>query len=113
MLFGALFIDMWYAYWLLGKSGGELQKELCNALLDKLEWDGHGKALDIGTGGGRVAVYLLTRYTLAHVVGIDYWDNPWAYSKAICDENAESEGVADRVNFQRASAVNLHFEDGE
>jgi ubiquinone/menaquinone biosynthesis C-methylase UbiE len=46
-------------------------------------------------------------------VGIDYWGNPWAYSKAICDENAEIEGIADRVNFQRASAVNLPFEDGE
>ena len=51
---GALFIYMGYAYWLLGKSDGGLQKELCNALLDKLEWDGQGKALDIGTGKGRV-----------------------------------------------------------
>jgi methylase of polypeptide subunit release factors len=81
--------------------------------LDKLEWDGQGKALDIGTGSGRVAIYLAKRYPLAHVVGIDYWGNPWAYSKAICDQNAEIEGVADRVNFQRASAVHLPFEDGK
>jgi ubiquinone/menaquinone biosynthesis C-methylase UbiE len=110
---GALFIYIGYAYWLLGKDSGGLQKELCNALLDKLEWDGQGKALDIGTGSGRVAIYLAKRYPLAHVVGIDYWGNPWAYSKAICDQNAEIEGVADRVNFQRASAVYLPFEDGE
>ena len=110
---GALFIYMGYAYWLLGKDNGGLQKQLCNVLLDKLEWDGQGKALDIGTGSGRVAIYLAKRYPLAHVVGIDYWGNPWAYSKAICDQNAEIEGVADRVNFQRASAVNLPFADGE
>jgi hypothetical protein len=58
VLFGALFVYMSYAYWLLWKSDGGLQKELCNALLDKLEWDGQGKALDIGTGSGRVAIYL-------------------------------------------------------
>jgi len=110
---GALFIYMWYAYWLLGKNDGGLQKELCNALLDKLAWDGQGKALDIGTGSGRVTICLAKRYPKAHVVGIDYWGNPWAYSKSICDKNAEIEGVADRVNFQRASAVNLPFEDGE
>ena len=39
VLFGALFIYMWYAYWLLGNDGGGLQKELYNGLLDKLEWD--------------------------------------------------------------------------
>ena len=44
---------------------------------------------------------------------IDYWGNPWNYSKSVCDKNAEIEGVANRVSFQRASAVNLPFEDGE
>ena len=110
---GALFVYMCCAYWLLGKNGGELQKELSNTLLDRLEWDGQGKALDIGTGSGRVAIYLAKRYPSVHVVGIDYWGNPWTYSKSICDRNAEIEGVADRVSFQRASAVSLPFEDGE
>ena len=113
VIFGALFIYMWYAYWLLGKNGGELQKQLSNTLLDRLEWNGQGKALDIGTGSGRVAIYLAKRYPSVHVVGIDYWGNPWTYSKSICDRNAEIEGVADRVSFKRASAVSLPFEDGE
>ena len=71
------------------------------------------KLWDIGTGSGRVAIYLAKRYPSAHVVGIDYWGNPWTYSKSICDRNAEIEGVADRVSFQRASAVSLPFEDSE
>ena len=104
---------MGYAYWLLGKDNGGLQKQLCNIILDRLEWNGQGKALDIGTGSGRVAIYLAKRYPSAHVVGIDYWGNPWTYSKSICDRNAEIEGVADRVLFQRASAVSLPYEDGE
>jgi len=110
---GVLFIYMSYAYWLMWKNDGELQRRLCNTLLAKLEWDRRDKALDIGTGSGRVAIYLAKRYPSAHVVGIDYWGNPWTYSKSICDSNAEIEGVADRVSFQRASAVNLPFEDGE
>lgn len=113
VLFGSLFIYMWYAYWLLGKNDGGLQKQLCNVLLDRLRWDRQGKALDIGAGSGRAAIYLAKRYPSAHVVGIDYWGNPWAYSKGICDRNAEIEGVADRVGFQRASAVNLPFKDDE
>jgi ubiquinone/menaquinone biosynthesis C-methylase UbiE len=110
---GTLFIYTGYAYWLLWKNNGGLQKQLCNTLLDSLEWDGQGKALDIGTGSGRVAIYLAKRYQSAHVAGIDYWGNPWTYSKSICDRNAEIEGVADRVIFQRASAVSLPYEDGE
>jgi ubiquinone/menaquinone biosynthesis C-methylase UbiE len=113
VVFGALSVYMIYAYWLFGENDGELQKQLCNALLDRLDWDGRGKALDIGTGSGRVAIYLAKKYPSAYCVGIDYWGNPWTYSRDICDRNAEIEGVADRVTFQRASAVNLPFKDGE
>ena len=113
VIFGALFVYMSYAYWLLGKENGGLQKQLCNTLIDRLEWDGQGKALDIGTGSGRVAIYLAKRYPSAQVVGVDYWGNPWTYSKIICDRNAKIEGVENRVGFQRASAVGLPYEDEE
>ena len=113
VIFGVLFVYMGYAYWLFGKNDSELQKKLCNSLLDKLEWAGRDKALDIGTGSGRVAIYIAQRYPATHVLGIDYWGKPWTYSKITCDRNAEIEGVAERVSFQRANAVSLPFEDGE
>jgi len=106
-------IYLTYAYWLLCKNDGELQRRFCSTLLERLEWDGQGKALDIGTGNGRIAVYLATNYRTSQITGIDCWGNPWTYSKNICERNAEIEGVADRVSFQRASAVSLPFEDGE
>jgi len=111
--FGALSVYMIYSHWLFGENDGGLQKQLCNALLDRLDWDGRGKALDIGTGSGRAAIYLAKRCPSVHCVGIDFWGNPWNYAKGICDKNAEIEGVSDRVSFQRASAVNLPFKDGE
>ena len=113
VIFGALLVYMVYAHWLFGKNDGELQKQLSNALLDRLGWDGRGKALDIGTGSGRAAICLAKKYPSAHCMGIDFWGSPWTYSRDICDKNAKIEGVADRVSFQRASAVNLPFGDGE
>jgi len=113
VIFGALLAYMLYAYWLFGKNDGGLQKQLCNALLDRLDWDGRGNALDIGTGSGRTAICLAKKYPSAHCIGIDFWGNPWTYSRDICDINAIIEGVSDRVSFQRASAVKLPVEDGE
>ena len=45
------------------------------------------------------------------MIGIDYWGEQWEYSKKVCERNAEIEGVADRVTFQKASAAALPFED--
>jgi ubiquinone/menaquinone biosynthesis C-methylase UbiE len=44
-------------------------------------------------------------------VGIDRWNGLWDYSSEVCEQNATAEGVADRVTFQKASAVALPFED--
>ncbi|MFC2011599.1 class I SAM-dependent methyltransferase [Chloroflexota bacterium] len=113
VVFGVFFIYMGYAYWRLWINDGELQKQFCDALLKQLEWDGQGRALDIGTGSGRVATALAGKFPSVQVLGIDYWGNPWAYSKNVCEKNAEIEGLADRVGFQRDNAISLTFEGGE
>ena len=51
------------------------------------------------------------RHPQAQVIGIDYWGTSWEYSKSLCDRNAEIEGVAERVSFERASASSLLFDD--
>jgi ubiquinone/menaquinone biosynthesis C-methylase UbiE len=78
-----------------------------------LKWDGIGKALDIGTGSGPVAIFLARKYPSSLVKGIDFWGEPWTYSRQKCERNAEIEGVSSRVSFERASAVDLPFENGE
>jgi ubiquinone/menaquinone biosynthesis C-methylase UbiE len=96
---------------MFSQRGGNLQALIRNLMVERLDWDGRGKALDIGCGNAPLAIDLAKRYPSAHVTGIDYWGGIWEYSKATCERNAEIEGVADRMTFQKASASALPFED--
>jgi ubiquinone/menaquinone biosynthesis C-methylase UbiE len=93
--------------------GGDIQARLQDLVLDRIAgWGGAGKGLDIGCGNGPLTIQIAMRYPRAEVVGIDYWGKAWEYSKRICDRNAEIEGVAQRVAFERARASSLPFDDG-
>ena len=80
-------------------------------MLDYLDWDGEGNALDIGCGNGPLTIRLARKYPHATVAGIDFWGKAWGYSKRVCEKNARSEGVAERTSFQQASASALPFAD--
>ena len=100
-----------YARHMFSQRGGNLQVPIRNLVVEHLDWDGEGRVLDIGCGNGPLAIELAKRYPSAHVTGIDYWGSRWEYSKTVCGRNAEIEGVAGRMNFQKASAAALPFED--
>lgn len=107
------FLYLRYIYWLLEKDDKAIQKKFWNLLVKHLPWNGIGNALDIGTGNGPVAILLAKKHPAARVKGIDFWGNPWTYSKAKCERNAEIEGVKDRTSFEKASAVALPYSDEE
>jgi len=109
--FLSLFIYLRYVHWLLEKDGQAMQKQFWNLLIEHLQWDGAGDALDIGTGNGPLAIFLAKKYPTSTVKGIDYWGNPWTYSKEKCEINARIEYVSNRTSFERASAVSLPFDD--
>jgi SAM-dependent methyltransferase len=101
-----------YVRYQFSPQGGNMQDRVWKLVLANLDWDGKGKALDIGCGNGALTVKLAQKYPEAKVVGIDYWGKKWEYSESICERNAAIEGVNERVTFQKASAVSLPFDDG-
>ena len=102
-----------YAYYEFSPAGGDIQTKIRAFVLDNLDWDGRGEALDIGCGNGALVVRLASKYPAASVTGIDYWAGKWGYSQEACERNAEIEGVAARTQFRRASAADLPFADGQ
>ena len=100
-----------YARHLFAPSGGDVQGAIWRILLDHLDWDSRGRALDIGCGSGALAIRLAKNYPSATVVGVDNWGSQWGYSKALCERNAVAEGVGGQVTFSPASASSLPFPD--
>jgi ubiquinone/menaquinone biosynthesis C-methylase UbiE len=92
--------------------GGNVQDRIWTLVLANLDWNGEGRALDIGCGNGALTIKLAQKYPKAQIIGIDYWGKNWEYSKNACERNAKIEGVSDRVTFQKASAASLPFDDG-
>jgi len=120
VLSGALALPFIYIAFLLSYSvyqfaaiGGDYQSKIHDLIVTKVNWDGRGKILDIGTGSGSLIIKLAKSFPKSFLTGIDYWGGNWEYSKAQCRRNAEIEEVSDRIDFLKASAAELPFNDGE
>ena len=100
-----------YIAYQFSAKGGGFQEKLWQVVLEHLVWDGNGRALDIGTGNGPLAIRIAKKYPTAQVIGIDYWGEDWEYSQNVCEENAALEDVSERTEFKRASASKLPFAD--
>jgi ubiquinone/menaquinone biosynthesis C-methylase UbiE len=66
-----------------------------------------GKALDIGTGTGWLAIGFAQRLPGVHVVGLDLSDVVLELAR----ENAQERGVSSRVSFEKGDAQDMPFED--
>jgi SAM-dependent methyltransferase len=89
-----------YARFKFSRRGGDLQARIRRLVVDHIDWDGQGSALDIGCGNGPLVIALAEQFPPAHVTGIDLWGGAWEYSKARCERNARVGGVSERVSFQ-------------
>ena len=92
-------------------SGGRLMGKVHEHLVSRLNWDGHGRLLDVGCGAGALTIRCAKKFPEALCTGIDYWGIKWDYSQQMCQHNAEVENVANRCTFQHGDANHLDFND--
>ena len=110
ILFILVFAYFAYARYEFSPRGGNVQSRILESVLDCLDWNGEGRALDIGCGNAPLTIMVAKKFPNSHVTGIDTWGQAWDYSKSACERNAAIEGVAGHVIFQKASASALPFE---
>ena len=111
-LFGLICVYFLFSYYRFSLAGGDVQAKIVGLILERLEWDGMGQALDIGCGNDALTLRLAQAYPAARVTGIDFWGKNWDCSQQVCERNASLTGVAGRTVFQKASASALPYEDG-
>lgn len=80
-------------------------------LVEHLDWNGEGRLLDIGCGAAALTVRCAKAFPKAQITAMDYWGAEWNYAKEQCERNAQIEGVADRISFQKGDAAKLDFPD--
>jgi len=88
---------------------GGIMEQVHRVVLSHLDYDGQEKILEVGCGSGALIIRAALTWSKAKV--IDYWGAVYTYSKALCEKNAVSEGVASRCVFQHGDAKQLDFPD--
>lgn len=90
---------------------GGIMEQVHRVVLSHLDYDGQEKILEVGCGSGALIIRAALTWSKEKVIGIDYWGAVYTYSKALCEKNAVSEGVASRCVFQHGDAKQLDFPD--
>ena len=85
--------------------GGRIMEQVHRVVLSHLDYDGDCQC------SGALTIRSALTWPKAKVIGIDYWGAVYNYSKALCEKNAASEGVASRCVFQHGDAKQLDFPD--
>ena len=82
-------------------------------LLDRLELKGDGRLFDIGCGRGAVLLMAAQRLPRGRAVGVDIWStiDQSGNAELVTRQNAEREGVAERVELHSADMRDLPFGD--
>jgi SAM-dependent methyltransferase len=81
--------------------------------LDKINWNGHERVLDVGCGLGLFLIAAAQRLSTGRAVGIDKWqqEDLSGNNAAGTLRNAMIEGVADKIEVHTGDARKLPFPD--
>lgn len=84
-----------------------------DTLLNKIEWTGDEKVLDVGCGRGLLLIGAAKRLKKGRATGIDVWSAEDLSGNKLENAvaNAKTEGVADRVKVENGDARKLTYGD--
>lgn len=90
------------------------KRQLVRRMLDELALPAAARVLDVGCGRGQVLIEAAKRVPEGRVVGVDLWrrSDQSGNTRRATLENAEREGVAERVKVHDGDARRLPFDDG-
>jgi arsenite methyltransferase len=82
-------------------------------ILETVRWRGDETVLDVGTGGGLLAIGAAKRLRSGTVTGIDVWNKSSLSGNSLenAQRNIEIEGVQDRVELRSGDARDIAFVD--
>ncbi len=89
----------------------QMARQIIEGIAEQVTLPEGGVGLDVGCGSGALAIACAKRNPQGRMVGIDRWGKEYgAWSKSLCERNAEAEGLAN-VTFAKGDAVKLDFPD--
>lgn len=89
----------------------QMSKQIIDGVSSYVEIPVGGKGLDVGCGSGALTIACAKKNPNAEFVGVDRWGKEYAsFSKHLCENNAEAEGVSN-VSFTQGDATKLDFAD--
>lgn len=81
VVFFSMSVYFAYARRKFSQRGGNIQARIQELVVNRLDWDGKGQALDIGCGNAPLTIAIAKKFPRARITGIDYWGGAWEYSK--------------------------------
>jgi SAM-dependent methyltransferase len=90
------------------------KRRVVRQMLDALGLHGDERVLDVGCGRGLVLIEAAKRLPEGRAVGVDLWQrqDQSGNARRVTLDNAEREGVADRIKVHDGDARRLPFDDG-
>lgn len=90
----------------------EFRLQARDKFLDGIPWQGDETILDVGCGNGILTMGAAQRLKTGRVIGIDIWTEGSGDNRLEAFvENANIEGVADRVEIQNEDVLDLPYDD--
>ncbi len=110
----ALSGGIYVGVWALVKRITSLERRLeaRDKLLNEIPWQGDETVLDVGCGNGILTMGAAKHLTTGKGIGIDLWtEGSGDQHQELFEENAQLEGVADRVSLPKEDVRDLPYDN--